>query len=99
MRVQKLEDHFEAMRAFQPQDISADEIAAYQKVRDSLQVSICTPCQVCYPCRICWPCHTCLCPCGKGWKPPGPCLNECTCGPCSQGGLSGMGGRFGNLGG
>jgi hypothetical protein len=45
--------------------------------------------------RICivrWNC-ACICPCG-----PGSCIcNECTCGPCNQGG-SGFGGGFGGFG-
>ena len=35
---------------------------------------------------------TCLCPCGPGF------CNECTCGPCIQGGGGGFGGGFGGFG-
>jgi hypothetical protein len=75
-------------------DISAEDIAAFRKVRDVIAfdpdgvcginecfkcVSLCRPCQVCQVvCRVCKVCDF-----------------ECTCGPCNPGTFAG---RFGVLG-
>lgn len=80
-------------------DITAEDVAAFRKVRDVLAfdpdtvcginecfkcVAVCRVCQVCAVCQVCTICKVCRV-----------CDFECTCGPCNVGGMSG---RFGGLG-
>jgi hypothetical protein len=104
LRIKELEDQLKTARARpEPEDISADELQAYLKVREQLAVDwgdFCGP-NDCMPIRrlcdrcIRWPSETisrCVHVCG--------CIFECFCGPCNVGGF-GSGGiqRFSGLGG
>ena len=105
LRIKELEDQLRSQRG-QPDvsEISADDLQAYQKVREALQVDWGDFCGIndCARCivRLCdrcirWPSETisrCVHTCG--------CIFECFCGPCNWGGFQqGGGGRFGGLGG
>jgi len=104
LRIKELEDQLQTQRA-QPEvsDLSADEVKAFMKVREMLQVDWGEFCgindcmrinRLCDRC-IRWPSETisrCVHTCG--------CIFECFCGPCNFGGFSaGGGGRFSQLGG
>jgi hypothetical protein len=105
MRIVELEDQLKQLRARpEPVDISADELRAYQKVREVLATDWGDFCGIndCMRCmaRLCgscikWPSETisrCIRLCG--------CIFECFCGPCNMGGFEGGGGaRFSGLGG
>ena len=105
LRIQELEDQLGSQRARpELEDLSADELKAYVKVREMLQVDWGDFCGIndCMRCivRLCdrcirWPSETisrCVHTCG--------CIFECFCGPCNPGGFSsGGGGRFSQLGG
>lgn len=100
-RIARLEKLVESMAASSSRpdvkDLTAEDIAAFRKVRDVLAfdpdtacginecfkcVSLCRVCQVCQVCQqICRVCRVCD--------------FECTCGPCNLGGFAG---RFGGLG-
>ena len=102
LRIKELEDQLRSQRGGPDvSEISADDLKAYQKVREALQpgnvpflddwrrcIGLCDPC-------IKWPSETisrCVHTCG--------CIFECFCGPCNWGGFQqGGGGRFGGLGG
>jgi len=104
LRIKELEDQLETQRAGpEATDLKAEELQAYLKVREMLQVDWGEFCGVndcmrigrlCGPC-IRWPSETisrCVHTCG--------CIFECFCGPCNFGGFSsGGGGRFSQLGG
>ncbi len=98
LRIRELENQLKTFQAAAsaPQALSAEEIAAYQKVSSVLSgfddwgcginecrpISVCRICNV-VACRICRACRVCI--------------NECVCGPCSMGG--GSGGGFTGFGG
>ena len=91
MRITELENTIkqlvEARRAV---DLSAAELSAYIKVKQTLEPDFCGPndCMtLCVRCVRCVRCIRCI----------NVCINECTCGPCITGG--GGGGGFGSLGG
>jgi hypothetical protein len=105
MRIIELEDQLKELRARrEPDDVSADEIRAYQKVRQMISadwgdfcgINDCMRCLVrlCGPC-IKWPSETisrCVHLCA--------CIIECSCGPCNVGGFERGGlSRFSGLGG
>ncbi|HEX2295259.1 MAG TPA: hypothetical protein VHN37_08125 [Actinomycetota bacterium] len=97
MRIKQLEDQLQGQRAAsqtaEPTDISADEIATYQKVRDVVGIDPACGINECYVRPKLPPIgYLCIKPC----LPP-PCIYECTCGPCNVGGW--RGGGFGGLGG
>lgn len=92
-RIVELERKLETLTGRQPVDISAEEMRAYQKVRDAIAADFGGFCGIndcfrCFPLRCGGPggvlrCHRCI--------------TECTCGPCG-GGLGGGGGGFGGFG-
>jgi hypothetical protein len=96
MRIAQLETMLERATARTAvSDLTADEIKAFQKVRDALAFDPDTSCGInecarCIVTRICRLCHLCHCHVCKV------CDVECVCGPCIMGA---PGGRFGNLGG
>lgn len=83
-------------------DLTDEELATYQKVRDIVVadwgefcgINDCFRCiQICRVCKICGTCQVCqVCVA---------CIHECSCGPCGSVPLGGGGGlgRFGGLGG
>jgi hypothetical protein len=94
LRVQELENQLKQFQmAAAPQEISADEMAVYRRVRSALTafddwecgINECRPIFVCRGtiCRICRVCRVCI--------------NECNCGPCRIGG-GGVGGGFSGFG-
>jgi hypothetical protein len=108
-RIARLEKLVESMATMpeRPQvtDLSAEDMAAFRKVRDVLAfdpdtvcginecfkcVTVCRVCQICHACQVCQVCQVCsVCRVCRV------CDFECTCGPCNVGGMSG---RFGGLG-
>jgi hypothetical protein len=95
-RVTELENKLSQAGQAAP-DFSPEEMAAFQKVSDSLSGGAAAGCNVCStgciseckPCVI-KACRTCIKIC---WQ--GPCINECICGPCN---ICGHGGPFGGGG-
>jgi hypothetical protein len=101
MRVAEIEDKLAQLH------ITDEEMKAYNKVASAMGMAtgaasaagsqaapvrpIAVSRYVCV-CRIVCIINPCICPCG-----PGVC-NECTCGPCIQGGGGGFGGGFGGFG-
>jgi hypothetical protein len=77
--------------------ITAEEIQAFEKVRDVIASDWGEFCGIndCYRCIVVQRCvTTCIKTCYS------PCIYECTCGPCNIGGFGGGNvGRFGGLGG
>ena len=104
LRIKELEDQPQTQRKPpEPEDVSADEVKAFLKVRDTLQpdwgdfcgINDCMKAaRLCGSC-IRWPSETisrCVNTCG--------CIFECFCGPCNWGPFTaGGGGRFQQLGG
>ena len=99
MRIAKLEQLLQGAQRQEAVNISADEMKAYQKVRDVIAadfgdfcgINDCFRCIVrCIRCFNCFVCQVCR-----------RCDIECSCGPCgiSGGGMSGSLGRFSGLGG
>jgi hypothetical protein len=94
LRIKELEDQLKSLRS--SGQISADDLQAFQRVRDALLcgagcLSECTRClsQLCVANCV----TNCITICIQR------CIFECTCGPCSQERpLGGGGGRFGGLG-
>lgn len=79
-------------------NLSAEEVQAYQKVRDIVAADFGEFCGIndCFRCIVrclrCFSCFHCIVPC----------INECNCGPCIMSGETGLRGglgRFSNLGG
>lgn len=104
-RITELESKLSGQRAA-PVDISAEEMATYHKVNDSLG-GVAAGCVVCNPGCIseCTPCVVkCIKACvvshciSKCIQPV--CINECICGPCIQTCIQGggTGGTFGGFG-
>lgn len=100
LRIKQLEDQIKELRA-EPeiQDVSADDIRVYRKVRESLQADFACGINECQPCIVPRPCIRCV-------RPSIRCVRcacvECVCGPCaaclsSPGSAGGMG-RFSDLG-
>jgi hypothetical protein len=85
MRLTKLENAIGNLaESRKTADISAEEMKTYMKVRDSLDPEFCGPndcMRLCVPiaCFRCLRCLRCITRC----------INECTCGPGTGGGLSG----------
>jgi hypothetical protein len=101
IRIQELENELKGLRASRRelQDISADELRAYFKVKDTLVADWGEFCGIndCMVCRICsvQPCRVCVAICQVCQV----CDVECTCGPCNVGGLmERQVGRFRKLG-
>jgi hypothetical protein len=97
MAVERLEALLTQRQAPQPAvaDLTADELKAYQKVREVLASDWGDFCGIndCFRCvvRLCRVCDLCI---------VRPCDVECTCGPCNLGGFrSGGLNRFSGLGG
>lgn len=94
LRIKELEDQLKAMRSAQGAQLSAEDLQAFQRVRDTLLCSV----SGCLN-----ECSRCIANCA--WR----CIFECTCGPCGGCGgcggciverpMSGGAGRFGGLGG
>lgn len=86
-RITELENQLKGFAA--PEPPTAEEIQAYHKVsahigtvsdwgcgiNECRPVTICRVCRVCVVCAVCRVCRICI--------------NECTCGPCIQGGGGG----------
>jgi hypothetical protein len=97
LRIQELENQLKQFQAAAaPQDLTREEIAAYQKVSATLAsfddwgcgINECRPigvCRVCVVCRVCRVCRVCI--------------NECVCGPCNVCAQGGGGGGFSGFGG
>jgi hypothetical protein len=99
MRIDKLESMLSSSaRAREAADLTADEIKAYQKVRDVVAADYGEFCGIndCFRCIV----FRCL----RCYEPvpipiPRPCDVECSCGPCNVGRFGGGAGRFSGLGG
>jgi hypothetical protein len=99
MRINKLESMLaESGQRREATNLSADEIRAYQKVRDVIAADWGEFCGIndCFRCII----NRCL----RCWEPvpipiPRPCDIECSCGPCGFGRFGGGLSRFSGLGG
>lgn len=96
LRVRELENQLKQFQASAPQDITKEEIAAFQKVSSAISfgdwecgINECMPIKfcACRVCRVCRVCRTCVC------------INECVCGPCNICGIGGGGGGFSGFGG
>jgi hypothetical protein len=98
MRISKLESMLsESVNRRQVSDISADELRAYQKVRDVVAADWGEFCGI----NDCFRCIVVRC---IRYDPvpipiPRPCDVECSCGPCNIGRFGGGMGRFSGLGG
>jgi len=94
MRLTKLENAIgRLVESRKAADISAEEMKAYMKVRDSLEPDFCGPndcMRLCYPRGPIFRCFRCIQICIVR------CINECNCGPGTGGGFSG---GFSELGG
>jgi hypothetical protein len=99
LRLERIEKLMErAVTERKPEALSAEEIAAYRKVRDVVAIDYGEFCGI----NDCFRCIVVRC-----WQPPvlcdrfcvRPCDIECTCGPCNPGGAIGGMRRFGSLGG
>jgi len=106
LRLERIEKALEVLpRRAAAEEVSADELRAFVKVRAALGWETCginetSPCivvcrttSICSVCSLCQVCRICRI-----------CDVECTCGPCNLcmqggGGPVGGGGRFGGLGG
>lgn len=87
-----------------PADVSAEDLATFQRVGEALGGGVSAGCVVCNPGCIseCKPCVVrCIKPCiiTQCFKCIcSPCINECVCGPCIAGGGGPVGGGFGGFG-
>lgn len=80
------------------EDITADEMKAYQKVRDIVAADYGEFCGINDCFRVTWRCVT---PSIASFRCIVRCINECVCGPCNvclAGGGVGGGGTFGGFG-
>ena len=100
LRIEKIEKLLEGIaveRAPTATELTEEEIAAFQKVRDVVAsdwgkfcgINDCFRCVVVRCQTVCQIACDVLC---------NPCDVECSCGPCNIGGLRGRLGRFSNLG-
>jgi hypothetical protein len=95
LRIQELENQLKQFQAAAPQDITAEDLAAFRKVSAALSafddwgcgINECRPIVLCRICRVCQVCRVCRV-----------CINECICGPCNMG-PGGGGGGFSGFGG
>jgi hypothetical protein len=97
MRIRKLETMLsETAERREATNLSADEIRAYQKVRDVIAADWGEFCGIndCFRCIV----VRCL-RCYEPVPIPRPCDIECSCGPCNIGRLGGGMSRFSGLGG
>jgi len=98
LRIARLEQLVQGAPKREAVDITAEEMKAYQKVRDVIAADYGEFCGIndCFRCiglcggARCVSCFVCA-----------RCINECICGPCGPvlGGLAGTLGRFSGLGG
>lgn len=98
MRIAKLEEMIGQMGARRaPAEVTAEEIKAYQKVRDVLAADWGEFCGIndCFRCIIVRCITRCIALCDVVCRP---CDVECSCGPCNMGGLGGRLRRFSDLG-
>lgn len=98
MRIAKLEELIEQLSTRRaPVNVSAEEIKAYQKVRDVIAADWGDFCGIndCFRCTVVRCGTRCLTLCDIVCRP---CDVECSCGPCSMGGLGGRLRRFSSLG-
>jgi len=101
LRIEKLESMLERVGTSrqQPSSLTAEEMAAYRKVRDVIAADFGEFCGIndCFRCVVVR-CSLCQVFCDVRCRP---CDVECVCGPCGLGGGGFAGGlrRFGNLGG
>ena len=81
MRLTRLENAIEQLAASRKvADISAEEMKAYLKVRDSIEPDFCGPNDCMTLCIArCFRCIRCI-------RCIVTCIQECTCGPCYRGG-------------
>jgi hypothetical protein len=98
-RIDKLESMLaQTTKSREATNLTADEIKAYQKVRDVMAADYGEFCGIndCFRCIIqrCYRCYTPV-----PIPIPRVCDVECSCGPCNVGGLGGGLGRFSGLGG
>jgi hypothetical protein len=95
LRIKELENQLKQFQAPAPQELTKEDIAAYQKVSKALAsvddwgcgINECRPigiCRVCGVCRVCRVCRVCI--------------NECVCGPCNICAAGGGGGGFSGFG-
>jgi hypothetical protein len=101
LRIEKMEKMLESLAGERAQvtaaDLSADEVKAFQKVRDVIAADFGRFCGIndCFRCIIVRCATVCQVVCDVVCTP---CDIECSCGPCNPGGLRGRVGRFGSLG-
>jgi hypothetical protein len=100
LRIQKIEKMLENLtveRAPTAEELTEDEIAAFQKVRDVISADFGKFCGIndCYRCVVVRCQTVCQTVCDIICNP---CDVECSCGPCNVGGLKGRVSRFGKLG-
>lgn len=101
-RVTELENRLgQLSQSPEPADFSADDLATYHKVSESLSAGPAGGCVTCgtsclSECKPCVkPCKSCVVSCLRCIQP---CINECVCGPCGFGGGGHFGGGFGGFG-
>lgn len=96
-RIEKLLTDIAVERAPVATELTKDEIAAFQKVRDVVAVDYGKFCGIndCYRCIITRCATICQVVCDIVCNP---CDVECSCGPCNIGGLRGRVSRFGGMG-
>ncbi len=96
-RIEKLLEGIAAERVPVATELTEDELKAFQKVRDVVAVDWGNMCGIndCYRCIVVRCITTCQTVCDIVCQP---CDVECSCGPCSAGGLRGRLNRFGRMG-
>lgn len=95
-RVAALENALAGKSQRKVADLTDEEIATFQKVRDVMAadfgefcgINDCFRCRLCTVCTVCVVCRVCRV-----------CIFECSCGPCSPGGVGGGVGGFNQFGG
>lgn len=100
LRIEKIEKILEGIaveRAPTASELTKEEVAAYHKVRDVVAIDWGRFCGIndCFRCVVTRCSSICQVVCDIICNP---CDVECTCGPCSPGGLRGRVSRFGGLG-
>ncbi|WP_269585033.1 hypothetical protein [Roseibium sp. Sym1] len=97
-RIETLLDNMVAERAPVATELTVDEIKAFQKVRDVIAADWGNMCGIndCFRCIVVRCSTVCQVLCDVVCQP---CDVECSCGPCSVGGLRGRVSRFSRMGG